>query len=457
MTAKSTKIFCIGLSKTGTTSLAAALEILGFRTKDNLGVTHYSSGDLESSVDLSIIDEYDAFTDTPIPSFYRELDARYPNAKFILTVRELNPWLISCKKQFNQRATEKRDDATNHLFNDIYDSPFFDEEKFTTGYQRFVNEALDYFKNRPDDLLVIDISAGEGWDKLCSFLNKPIPDLPFPKSNVTQIQWIAMDELFSIAGAAGAELVNARGKIARLSSSTKNSLRAMLVKLIHGDRDKIVANAIDKARQTIIERLSKLTPNIPVLFNEHQPYSDRKSWNYVWLIDPLIGTDPFLNGSDDFCLSIALIQDGTPVYGVIHFPMSNTSFYGKRGKGVYFKQNNGECRKFEASVSKSEESRFVLLNRQNKSLEELKKTLNVAHPKLQLDQIPTIENIASAFRSIIQGETSKLFIADSLPEWQHAGLNAILRELGKDLYDFETQSLFRYNQPDLYRHGVIAA
>ncbi len=457
MTAKSTKIFCIGLSKTGTTSLAAALEMLGFRTKDNLGVTHYSSGDLESSVDLSIIDENDAFTDTPIPSFYRELDARYPNAKFILTVRELNPWLISCKKQFNQRATEKRDDATNRLFNDIYDSPFFDNEKFTAGYQRFVNEAMEYFKNRPDDLLIIDISAGEGWEKLCSFLNKPIPDLPFPKSNVTQIQWIAMDELLSIAGAAGVDLANAREKIDSISSPTKNSLRAMLVKLIHGNRNKIVAHAIDKARQTIIERLSKLTPDIPVLFGDHQPYSDRKSWNYIWLIDALIGTDPFLNGSDDFCLSIALIQDGNPVYGVIHFPISNTSFYGKRGKGVYFKQKNGECQKFEASVSDSEECRFFLLNRQNKSLEELKKPLNAAYPELQLGQISTIENITTAFRSIIQGETSKLFIADSLPEWQLAGLNVILRELGKNLYDFETQSLIRYNQPDLNRHGVIAA
>lgn len=86
MTATRPKIFGIGLSKTGTTSLAHALEILGYRTKDYPGLSRYRAGDL-SSVDLAVVDAYDALTDTPIPSFYRELDQRYPGAKFILTVR----------------------------------------------------------------------------------------------------------------------------------------------------------------------------------------------------------------------------------------------------------------------------------------------------------------------------------------------------------------------------------
>ena len=84
MSASKSKIFGIGLSKTGTTSLARALEILGYKTRDYLGVTRYSSGDL-SSIDLDEIETNDAFTDTPVPSFYRELDSRYPGSKFILT------------------------------------------------------------------------------------------------------------------------------------------------------------------------------------------------------------------------------------------------------------------------------------------------------------------------------------------------------------------------------------
>ena len=75
MNSNQSKIFGIGLSKTGTTSLARALEILGYKTRDYIGVSSYTRGEL-SSIDLAEIEANDAFTDTPIPSFYKELDRR---------------------------------------------------------------------------------------------------------------------------------------------------------------------------------------------------------------------------------------------------------------------------------------------------------------------------------------------------------------------------------------------
>jgi hypothetical protein len=113
---------------------------------------------------------------------YRELDARHPGSKFILTIRERDGWLKSCKRQFTERLAEKQNDAHKHLFLDLYGTDVFDEQRFGRGYDRFVAEALAYFARRPQDLLVIDIAGGEGWEKLCAFLGKPIPDAPFPKS-----------------------------------------------------------------------------------------------------------------------------------------------------------------------------------------------------------------------------------------------------------------------------------
>ena len=43
---------------------------------------------------------------------------------------------------------------------------------------------MEYFKNRPQDFLNLDIIGGEGWEKLCEFLGKPIPDVPFPRKRV---------------------------------------------------------------------------------------------------------------------------------------------------------------------------------------------------------------------------------------------------------------------------------
>ncbi|MCS6787192.1 MAG: hypothetical protein NZ524_09210, partial [Thiobacillaceae bacterium] len=180
------KIFGIGLSKTGTSSLASALELLGYRVKDYPGIEVYRPGDL-SCLDPSLFERYDALTDTPIPSFYRELDRAFPGAKFILTVREREAWLKSCAKQFTEKLAAKQTEAHNRLFIDLYGTAVFEPHKFAAGYDRFVAGVLDHFKHRPQDLLVLDVTAGEGWEKLCPFLHKDIPDLPFPKANVTAI------------------------------------------------------------------------------------------------------------------------------------------------------------------------------------------------------------------------------------------------------------------------------
>jgi len=212
MSTTASKIFGIGLSKTGTTSLAHALEILGYKTKDYPGIGRYRAGDL-SSVDLEVVTAHDALTDTPIPSFYRELDAYFPGSKFILTVRDREGWLKSCKKQFTEKSAAKQNAAQSQLFMDLYGCTMFVEHNFASGYDRFVAGVLDHFKDRPHDLLVINVTAGEGWDKLCPFLDKPVPDVPFPKANVTQITWINVGDIVAVAKRAGRVALRARERL----------------------------------------------------------------------------------------------------------------------------------------------------------------------------------------------------------------------------------------------------
>ena len=97
------KIFGIGLSKTGTTSLYAALHILGFRAgtfrhMKALGLEDWFKGDFTKDY----LQEYDAVTDAPLTTMYPELDERYPNSRFILTLRPVESWLVSIEKQFRK-------------------------------------------------------------------------------------------------------------------------------------------------------------------------------------------------------------------------------------------------------------------------------------------------------------------------------------------------------------------
>lgn len=350
------KIFGIGLSKTGTTSLASALEMLGYRTKDYPGLTTYAPGDL-SSVDPDILERHEALTDTPIPSFYRELDQRFPGAKFILTVRDMDGWLLSCKKQFTAKLAEKQNEAHNRLFTDLYGTAVFDEPLFRRGYQRFVEGVKDYFRDRPQDLLILDVAGGEGWEKLCPFLGKPIPDMPFPKANVTRILWMDLQELVSIAREAGQEVLRAHRSLVREGGergapASISSLMRKTVYSLGGGRPFALESATAAASKVIGRRLERLNPEIPIVSRQSHgtPAADRKHWSHFWLVDPLDGEAAFGGAAGDFTVNLALIENGKPIAGVVHAPLSDTTYYAMVGKGAFRAEGSGTARRLEGSA-----------------------------------------------------------------------------------------------------------
>lgn len=174
------KIFGIGLSKTGTTSLTKALEILGYEAIHNPSyLLNIDGGTL--SLDYNEVDRYDALTDIQMAKFYKELDSRYPGSKFILTTREVKSWLASCKNHFNQYRTTS--EKVKALDTAMYGTDMFVSEKLEKVYFQHYNEVVEYFKGRNNDLLIIDILENDKWQKLCDFLNKPIPNESYPMRN----------------------------------------------------------------------------------------------------------------------------------------------------------------------------------------------------------------------------------------------------------------------------------
>jgi hypothetical protein len=172
------KIFCIGLSKTGTTSLASALEILGFKAKH----WHYTKKVFDYTDDgikiyFDKFSRYDAFADTPIARIYPELDRHFPGSKFILTVRDEERWAESFRSQF-ERGLPGRFDARLHM--DLYGTDSYDHDLCVAAFRRHTEEVKRYFAGREQDLLIINLTDGDGWGKLCGFLGRPVPEVEFP-------------------------------------------------------------------------------------------------------------------------------------------------------------------------------------------------------------------------------------------------------------------------------------
>ncbi|MHB1241228.1 MAG: 3'(2'),5'-bisphosphate nucleotidase CysQ [Gammaproteobacteria bacterium] len=102
--------------------------------------------------------------------------------------------------------------------------------------------------------------------------------------------------------------------------------------------DRSPLTAADLAsHHAIIDGLRRLTPDVPALSEESAriPYAERASWRCYWLIDPLDGTREFVKRNGEFTVNIALIRDHTPVLGVVHVPVSGTSYYACAGRGAF--------------------------------------------------------------------------------------------------------------------------
>ncbi|WP_406732401.1 3'(2'),5'-bisphosphate nucleotidase CysQ [Vibrio scophthalmi] len=98
-----------------------------------------------------------------------------------------------------------------------------------------------------------------------------------------------------------------------------------------------VTSADLAAHKFIVEKLSELTPDIPVLSEEAADISleQRSQWNRYWLVDPLDGTQEFIARSGDFATIIALIENNKPIMGVVYGPVSGVTYYAYQGKGAW--------------------------------------------------------------------------------------------------------------------------
>ncbi len=175
------KIFGIGLTRTGTKSLAGAMYILGYTVK-------------HSPKSIDEVREYDFLCDIIISSRYKFLDCVYPKAKFILTIRDVESWIKSNQQHASRYASRRKKKSVHRIPLRRAENRFltfgityFDEQIYRKVQKTFHEEIYNYFENNYTNpikkLLTLDICEGGGWEKLCPFLEKEIPDRPFPHKN----------------------------------------------------------------------------------------------------------------------------------------------------------------------------------------------------------------------------------------------------------------------------------
>ena len=180
---ESMRIFGVGFNKTGTTSLHRALLALGFTSLHWGGppVRYAVEGALaEGRPLLSDIEQVDAYSD--IEPLYRNfdiVDRQYPGSRFVLTERDVDEWIDSRRRHVERN---RRLRAAGH-----YHGAFLDiaPDQWRRDFEVHYAWVKQHFAGR-EELLVLRISDGEGYEQLCPFLGVDVPEHPFPWSNRDQ-------------------------------------------------------------------------------------------------------------------------------------------------------------------------------------------------------------------------------------------------------------------------------
>ncbi|CDH52622.1 hypothetical protein RO3G_13878 [Lichtheimia corymbifera JMRC:FSU:9682] len=198
-----------GCGRTGTDSLREALNILGYNCHHmrelfnqdrhpEVFLEAYKNPDKPADWDKAY-EGYDAAVDWPTASFVEPLLKKYPDAKWILTDRDPDNWYESVKNTIHQAAVlrtpeeiaampEHRRRALNMAKTVVMDGALADRERFSDedAIKAYFNNHNEWVKKTiPADRLLV-MQLGEGWDRLCEFLGKPVPDVPYPRANSTE-------------------------------------------------------------------------------------------------------------------------------------------------------------------------------------------------------------------------------------------------------------------------------
>ncbi|WP_417214742.1 sulfotransferase family protein [Bizionia sp.] len=169
------KVFIIGFQKTGTTSLEHALEHLNYRVHGgDKNLMKFEDKEALKSYIQETLKTWDAVQDMPWPLFYKELYELYPDAKYILTIRDSKKWIRSVVTYFASIRIP--------LHQKIYQVPCAEgyESRYLEVYEKMNTEILAFFKNKPN-FLVMEMGVNFDYTTLCTFLNiETIPEDAFP-------------------------------------------------------------------------------------------------------------------------------------------------------------------------------------------------------------------------------------------------------------------------------------
>lgn len=222
-----------------------------------------------------------------------------------------------------------------------------------------------------------------------------------------------------------------------------------------------------KSHMVIAARLAS-TP-YPVLSEEGKkiPVEERQSWNELWIVDPLDGTKEFIKRNGEFTVNIAYVKNGKPEAGVIYIPVKEELYFADSQYGTYKIEHITQLDSEEtvdSLISKAhrlpyqeeaQRSSFIIVASRSHLTPETEAYIEEMKQKHQ--EVETVSKGSSLKLCLIAEGKADVYprFAPTM-EWDTAAGHAIIRAMGKEVYQAGTQHPLEYNKEDLLNPWFIA-
>ncbi|GMM89559.1 3'(2'),5'-bisphosphate nucleotidase CysQ [Vibrio fortis] len=207
--------------------------------------------------------------------------------------------------------------------------------------------------------------------------------------------------------------------------------------------DTPVTSADLAAHKLISQRLSELTPDIPVLSEEAADISleKRSQWDRYWLVDPLDGTQEFIARSGDFATIIALIEHNKPVMGVVYGPVSGVTYYAYDGKGAWKIPDLNDSVKIKTHRHELPNQPIAMAISRRQDINRITSRMS---PKWNYDLVP-LGSAALKACLVAEGAVDCYLRLGPTGEWDTAATQCIVEEAGGRILSTQLEPL-SYNE-----------
>jgi len=187
---------------------------------------------------------------------------------------------------------------------------------------------------------------------------------------------------------------------------------------------------------------------LPVVSEEAEapPYSVRRDWDALFLVDPLDGTKDFIARNGEFTINIALIRGKTPAAGVVYVPASDELFFAETGQGAWWRQGPTTLPLPQHQLGEWTLARSWFYD--NPTVEAFAQRNGIAH-NIKMSSAIRLPRLA-------QGRVNLCLVSNRSSEWDIAAGHCLVREAGGRLMELDGGDAPQYNKSNLKNAYLLA-